>query len=105
MKRLSVQVLLADETRWLMNDSIKNNILFASPYDEARYSAVLLACSLEHDLDVLDYGDDTLIGDRGIILSGGSVRFRGRDSSDSFQTEAANFSRSSLLFYSSPFAS
>ena len=39
--------------------------------DEEKYRRVLKACQLEHDLEMMDYGDLTDIGERGINLSGG----------------------------------
>ncbi|KAI2643619.1 multidrug resistance-associated protein [Xylaria nigripes] len=59
------------QTAWLVNGSIKENILFSSPYDEKRYKDVLVACALERDLEILDNGDETLVGENGITLSGG----------------------------------
>ncbi|KAI9890890.1 MAG: hypothetical protein M1814_003529 [Vezdaea aestivalis] len=56
---------------WLVNDTIKENILFASPWNPNRYKEVLKACSLERDLEILDAGDQTLVGEKGITLSGG----------------------------------
>ena len=56
---------------WLVNDTIKQNILFASPMDESRYKSVIAACALERDLEILDQGDSTLVGEKGITLSGG----------------------------------
>ncbi|KAL8737135.1 MAG: hypothetical protein Q9181_001980 [Wetmoreana brouardii] len=56
---------------WLINDTIKQNILFASPLDESRYKAVIAACALRRDLEILDAGDQTLVGEKGIALSGG----------------------------------
>lgn len=56
---------------WLVNDTIKGNILFASPYNQNRYQAVIDACALQRDLDILDAGDQTLVGEKGIALSGG----------------------------------
>ncbi|OAA58984.1 ABC bile acid transporter [Niveomyces insectorum RCEF 264] len=57
---------------WLVNGTIKENILFASPFDEQRYRDVIVACALEHDLhETLDNGDETLVGEKGITLSGG----------------------------------
>ena len=56
---------------WIENASIKNNILFGSPLDEAKYNQVLEACSLVHDLKLMPAGDETEIGEKGINLSGG----------------------------------
>ena len=56
---------------WLVNDTIKQNILFASPLDESRYRSVIAACALERDLEIFDQGDSTLVGEKGITLSGG----------------------------------
>jgi len=39
--------------------------------DRQRYKRVIAACSLKKDLELLQYGDQTIIGDRGINLSGG----------------------------------
>lgn len=56
---------------WLVNDTVKENIVFASPFDQRRYNAVLKACALERDLTILDAGDQTMVGEKGISLSGG----------------------------------
>ncbi|KAJ5573698.1 uncharacterized protein N7459_008125 [Penicillium hispanicum] len=56
---------------WLVNATVKENIVFASPYNEKRYRAVLKACALERDIAILDAGDQTLVGEKGISLSGG----------------------------------
>ncbi|KAK3370347.1 hypothetical protein B0H63DRAFT_422131 [Podospora didyma] len=56
---------------WLVNASIKENILFSAPFEEQRYRDVIVACALEHDLEILDNGDETLVGEKGITLSGG----------------------------------
>lgn len=54
-----------------MNNTIKENILFSSPLDDERYKSVLIACSLERDMQILDHGDETEVGEKGISLSGG----------------------------------
>ncbi|KAF5103613.1 hypothetical protein DV451_001353 [Geotrichum candidum] len=56
---------------WLLNDTLRNNILFGNAYDPARYNAVIKACALSRDLEILDAGDATEIGEKGITLSGG----------------------------------
>ncbi|KAH7100175.1 P-loop containing nucleoside triphosphate hydrolase protein [Auriculariales sp. MPI-PUGE-AT-0066] len=56
---------------WLESKTVKQNILFGSHYDEQRYHAVIEACALNVDLRHLNKGDETEIGDKGIVLSGG----------------------------------
>ncbi|KAI0050163.1 multidrug resistance-associated ABC transporter [Auriscalpium vulgare] len=61
----------AAQSPWLRHQSIKDNILFGYPYDDERYQAVIEACALQPDLDILEDGDETEIGARGVNLSGG----------------------------------
>ena len=68
---LTESVAYCAQQAWLVNDTIKQNIIFASPYDEQRYQAVLEACALRRDLEVLENGDSTLVGEKGIVVSGG----------------------------------
>ena len=68
---LTESVAYCAQQAWLVNDTIKQNILFASPYDEERYNSVIDACALRRDLEVLDSGDATLVGEKGIVVSGG----------------------------------
>jgi ABC-type multidrug transport system fused ATPase/permease subunit len=59
------------QTPWIENASIKDNILFGLPYEQARYRKVLFACALIKDLEMLPDGEMTDIGANGINLSGG----------------------------------
>ena len=68
---LTESIAYCAQQAWLVNDTIKENILFASPWDEGRYKSVIAACALERDLEILDAGDSTLVGEKGITLSGG----------------------------------
>ncbi|KAF2858147.1 hypothetical protein K470DRAFT_260069 [Piedraia hortae CBS 480.64] len=56
---------------WLVNGTIKDNIVFESDWDTRRYKQVIVACSLQRDLEVLEAGDSTQVGERGVTLSGG----------------------------------
>lgn len=56
---------------WLVNGTVRENILFSAPLDQKRYRDVIVACALERDLEILDNGDETLVGEKGITLSGG----------------------------------
>lgn len=59
------------QTPWLQSMSIRDNILFSSPYDEPRYKQVLEACALLPDLANFKHGDLSFVGENGIGLSGG----------------------------------
>jgi ABC-type multidrug transport system fused ATPase/permease subunit len=56
---------------WLLNDTVKENIVFASRFDMQRYNDVIKACALERDLAILGTGDQTMVGENGTSLSGG----------------------------------
>ena len=56
---------------WIQNETIKNNILFFKQYDQEKYEKVLEKCQLKYDLDILEGGDLTEIGEKGVNLSGG----------------------------------
>lgn len=59
------------QTPWLQSMSIRENILFSAPYEEARYKQVLEACALIPDMANFKDGDLSMIGENGIGLSGG----------------------------------
>uniref|UniRef100_A0A673FT45 ATP-binding cassette, sub-family C (CFTR/MRP), member 8 n=1 Tax=Sinocyclocheilus rhinocerous TaxID=307959 RepID=A0A673FT45_9TELE len=64
-------VAYASQKPWLLNTTLAENITFEMPLIKQRYRAVIEACSLQPDIDILPQGDQTEIGERGIILSGG----------------------------------
>ncbi|KAL8924300.1 MAG: hypothetical protein Q9208_004081 [Pyrenodesmia sp. 3 TL-2023] len=59
------------QTPWLQSMSIRENIVFTSPYEESRFRKVLEACALIPDLAAFKDGDLTNIGENGTGLSGG----------------------------------
>ncbi|ERL93563.1 hypothetical protein D910_10852 [Dendroctonus ponderosae] len=61
----------ASQEPWLFAGTIRQNILFGETYVRNRYDQVIRVCALERDLDILPYGDKSMIGDRGVTLSGG----------------------------------
>ncbi|KAL5330563.1 hypothetical protein ACEPPN_000081 [Leptodophora sp. 'Broadleaf-Isolate-01'] len=64
-------VAYAAQSAWLQNDTIRNNILFYSDFEQARYGRVVDACCLLEDFRQLPRGDLTLVGENGTVLSGG----------------------------------
>lgn len=59
------------QSPWIQSGKIEENILFGKEMNRERYESVLDACSLGKDLKALPFGDQTVIGERGINLSGG----------------------------------
>ncbi|KAJ7686358.1 P-loop containing nucleoside triphosphate hydrolase protein [Mycena rosella] len=64
-------IAYAAQSPWLRHQSIRDNILFGSLYEESRYGAVVECCALGPDFDMLEDGDATEIGVKGVTLSGG----------------------------------
>lgn len=70
MNRISGKVNISGDLRiayvsqqaWIQNATVRDNILFGSPYDEDKYNRVIEACALKQDLEMLG-GDHTEIGE------------------------------------------
>ncbi|KAG9086906.1 hypothetical protein FS749_003298, partial [Ceratobasidium sp. UAMH 11750] len=65
------KIAYAPQNAWIMNATIRENILFSHRYDEEFYNVVLDACALRPDLALFSDGDLTEVGEKGITLSGG----------------------------------
>lgn len=60
-----------DQTPWLQNVSVQQNITVHSPLDEEWMWTVIRACALEQDISDFPSGVRTLVGSGGVALSGG----------------------------------
>ena len=56
---------------WVMNASVKENIVFGHRWEPHFYDLTIKACALLDDFKRLPDGDQTEVGERGISLSGG----------------------------------
>jgi len=56
---------------FLLNGSVRDNILFCREMNESKYQACIEAAALEVDLRNIAGGDGAMVGDNGIQLSGG----------------------------------
>ncbi|XP_043281302.1 ATP-binding cassette sub-family C member Sur isoform X2 [Venturia canescens] len=65
------KITYVSQKPWLLNATLRDNILFGSSYRPRRYRSVLRACALQPDVDILPGRDLTRIGEKGINLSGG----------------------------------
>ncbi|XP_050579550.1 probable multidrug resistance-associated protein lethal(2)03659 isoform X2 [Bombus affinis] len=65
------KIAYASQEPWLFAGSVRQNILFGQKMDQFRYERVIKVCQLKRDFTLLPYGDKTIVGERGISLSGG----------------------------------
>ena len=59
------------QTPWLFSDTLRNNILMGLPEDDVEFGAAIRLGVMERDVAELENGLDTLVGPRGVRLSGG----------------------------------
>ncbi len=59
------------QTAWIFSGTIRDNILFGLPYDEPKYTTIIEACALTEDIQRFPECDQTVVGERGEVLSGG----------------------------------
>jgi ABC-type multidrug transport system fused ATPase/permease subunit len=60
-------VAYAAQESWVLNETIRSNILFGSEYDEERYKKVIYQCALERDLELFEAGDQSEVGEKGAL--------------------------------------
>lgn len=64
----------AAQVPFILNATLRDNVLFGSSYDKERYGRALVACCLEQDIQQFPGGDMCQIGERGVTLSGGEFQ-------------------------------
>ncbi|XP_043748473.1 ATP-binding cassette sub-family C member 4-like [Cervus elaphus] len=65
------RIAYVSQQPWVFSGTVRSNILFGKKYEKERYIKVIKACALEEDLQFLENGDLTVVGDRGTTLSEG----------------------------------
>lgn len=68
---ISGNISFASQESWMFAGTIKDNILFGLEFDSIRYQDVIDICCLKKDIELLVDGDLTIVGERGVSLSGG----------------------------------
>ncbi|GFY43924.1 multidrug resistance-associated protein 1 [Trichonephila inaurata madagascariensis] len=64
-------VAYVPQQAWILNQSLRENILLVKHMREEKYNKILDSCCLRPDLEILPSGDATEIGEKGLNLSGG----------------------------------
>ncbi|KAL6424747.1 hypothetical protein ACFW04_010010 [Cataglyphis niger] len=71
MDNTNLRISYASQEPWLFSGTVKDNILFGQSFDRVRYNEVANVCALIKDFQQLPQGDMTIVGERGVSLSGG----------------------------------
>uniref|UniRef100_A0A182JFG2 Uncharacterized protein n=1 Tax=Anopheles atroparvus TaxID=41427 RepID=A0A182JFG2_ANOAO len=69
--KVNGDISYASQEPWLFSGTVRQNILFGLPMDRERYKQVVKTCALERDFHLFADGDKTIVGERGVSLSGG----------------------------------
>ena len=64
-------VVYVPQIAWIFSGTIRENILFGEQYEEDKYNRVIEACALTQDIEKFPDCDQTMVGERGVVLSGG----------------------------------
>ncbi|EAT33898.1 AAEL013833-PA, partial [Aedes aegypti] len=68
---ISGTVSYCSQKPWVFEGTVRENIVFIEPFDENRYNEVVRVCALQRDLMLWPNSDQTVVGERGVSLSGG----------------------------------
>lgn len=68
---VNAKIYYITQQPWVFTASIRQNITFGSPFDREKFDKIVQVCSLKKDLELLPLGENTLVGEKGINLSGG----------------------------------
>ena len=58
---------------WVFSGTVRENILFGELYNHGWYTTVIDACALREDIERFPGKEETVVGERGIVLSGGQM--------------------------------
>ena len=64
-------VAVCPQEPWIIADTVRENILLGRDLDKNWYQKVVTSCCLLEDFDSFSKGDLTVVGERGVTLSGG----------------------------------
>ena len=69
--RINGSIAYVPQKAWILNETVRNNIIFKRKFDEEKYKKVVSICQLNPDFELFKSGDMTQVSDKGGNLSGG----------------------------------
>ncbi|KAI9335963.1 P-loop containing nucleoside triphosphate hydrolase protein [Obelidium mucronatum] len=67
----SRKIAFCTQTPFILSGTVRDNVTFGLPFDVSRFNRVMTACAMDRDLEIFQDGEQTVIGERGVTLSGG----------------------------------
>ena len=65
---LSLDFFFWEPVAWVLNNTLRQNILFGSALDESKYNKIIQCCALYKDVKLFPGGHEQEIGESGINL-------------------------------------
>ena len=65
------RVFYVSQHPWLFPATVKQNITFGSEFNKEKFDKIIDVCSLTKDMDIFPHRENTLVGEKGMNLSGG----------------------------------
>ncbi|KAJ3039965.1 Multidrug resistance-associated protein 4 [Rhizophlyctis rosea] len=65
------RIAYASQTPWILSGTIRENVVFGSAWDESWFWEVIKGCEMERDVEGFEGGVECVVGERGVMLSGG----------------------------------
>ena len=75
--RRSGSLAMVPQRAWIFSGTVRDNILFGRPFIPELYWKTVAVCALQSDLDLMDNGDLSEIGERGVNLRSAGHRHQG----------------------------
>lgn len=70
--KIEGKCVYVEQEPFIFSATVTENICFGCPFDKERFEAVVDACQLRRDIETqFEQGVDTIIGERGVNISGG----------------------------------
>ena len=65
------KIAFVGQLPWVFSGTLRDNVTFNEPFDSSKFQRTVEACALSRDIEQFPDGDLTIVGERGIVLSGG----------------------------------
>ena len=67
----SGRVAYVEQEPWILSATIKDNITMGKSFEKDKFDEVIRVCALEDDMKIFPKREETMLGDRGVNISGG----------------------------------